>query len=120
MRWFRSSRRSWGFLALLALALQLGLSFGHVHAGHGGHPVQHDAATPDRGDDRGHDHEDDHESHYCAIYAFNALLTAAQVAAAPPIPMPATWTVADVSIAAAVACAGFRHTAFRSRAPPLS
>lgn len=32
MRWFRANRRSCGWLALLALAIQLGLSFGHVHA----------------------------------------------------------------------------------------
>jgi hypothetical protein len=32
MRWFRANRRLCGRLALFALALQIGLSFGHVHA----------------------------------------------------------------------------------------
>jgi hypothetical protein len=121
MRWFRSSRRPWGWLALLALALQLGLSFGHVHLAYASHPglvatpAQNDAATP-----QPPDHEDDHESHYCAIYAINALLSGAEVAAPPVIPTPAAWAVADVSIATAVVRAGFRRPAFRSRAPPLS
>jgi hypothetical protein len=37
MRWFRAKRRSCGWLALFALAVQIGLSFGHVHADDGGH-----------------------------------------------------------------------------------
>ncbi|MGA2128989.1 MAG: hypothetical protein ABSG76_22895 [Xanthobacteraceae bacterium] len=32
MRWFRANRRCGGWLALFALAIQIGLSFGHVHA----------------------------------------------------------------------------------------
>ena len=121
MRWFRSNRRRWGWLALWALALQLGLSFGHIHVAHGGHaglatPAQSDAATPQPPPD----HEDDHESHYCAIYAVNALLSGAQVAAAPLIPTLAAWAIADISIATAAVGAGVRRTAFRSRAPPLS
>jgi hypothetical protein len=67
-----------------------------------------------------HEHEDDHESHYCAIYAVNALLSGAQVAAAPLIPTLAAWAIADISIATAAVGAGVRRTAFRSRAPPLS
>ena len=118
MRWFRSSRRPWGWLALWALALQLGLSFGHVHVAHAIHPgLQHDGAAPQPPD---HENEGDHESHYCAIYAVNALLTGAQVAAAPLIPTLAAWAIADISIATAAVGAGVRRTAFRSRAPPLS
>jgi hypothetical protein len=120
MHWFRSSRRAWGWVTALTLALQLGLSFGHVHVAHVGQhglaaPAENHAATP-----QPLDHDDDHESHYCAIYAINALLSGAQVAAAPPIPTPAVWAVADVSIAAAAVCLRSRHAAFRSRAPPLS
>ena len=120
MRWFRSSRRSWGWLALLALTLQLGLSFGHVHVARAIHagrvtPAQNDGAAP-----QPPDQDDDHESHYCAIYAVNALLSGAQVAAAPVIPVPAAWAIADVSIAPGVAGAGVRRPAFHSRAPPLS
>ena len=39
LRWFRSHRRPWAWVALLALVLQLGLSFGHVHAAHAEHNV---------------------------------------------------------------------------------
>jgi len=117
MRWFRSNRRRWGWLALWALALQLGLSFGHVHVAHGSHaglatPAQSDAATPQP--------PPDHESHYCAIYAVNALLSGAQVAAAPLIPTPAAAAIADVSIATAGIRTEVRRPAFQSRAPPLS
>ena len=31
MRWVRLNRRPWAWLALLALTLQLGMAFGHVH-----------------------------------------------------------------------------------------
>src|SRR5919112_4378870 len=87
MRGLRESRRPWGWLALFALALQLGLSFGHVHAGHGGNaafvaPAPNIAATSQPAD------EDDDEAH-CSICAINALLSGAQVAAAPVIPTPA-------------------------------
>jgi hypothetical protein len=121
MRWFRSSRRSWGWLALLALTLQLGMSFGHLHVAHALHPglvtpAQDDVAAP-----LPPDHDDDHESHYCPIYAVNALLSGAQVAAAPVIPTPAAWAIAQVvSLAHGVAGAGVRRAAFHSRAPPLS
>ena len=119
MRWLRTSRRPWGWLTLLALALQLGLSFGHVHVAYGhpglATPAQNDAATP-----QPPDHDDDHQSQYCAIYAVNALLSGAQVAAAPLIPTPAAWAIADVLIATAAVGAGVRRPAFQSRAPPLS
>src|SRR5260221_101259 len=31
MRWIRTNKRPWAWVALLALTLQLGLAFGHVH-----------------------------------------------------------------------------------------
>ena len=59
-------------------------------------------------------------SHYCAIYAVNALLSGAQVAAAPLIPTPAAAAIADVSIATAGIRTEVRRPAFHSRAPPIS
>ena len=118
VRWFRSRRRLWGQAALLALALQLGLSFVHLNA-HAHHPslvaaseTNADAATPQQPNG-----DDDHESHYCAIYA---LLSGAQLATAPVIPAPIAPIVADVSTASAAVCLDLCHNAFRSRAPPLS
>jgi hypothetical protein len=121
MRWFRLRRRGWGWVALLALVLQLGLSFGHLHA-HEHHPnlvigSEAPAAAPTWQQPGG---DDDHESHYCAIYAINALLSGAQLATAPVIPAQIAPAVANVSTASAAACLDSCHNAFRSRAPPLS
>jgi hypothetical protein len=121
MRWFRFRRRRWSGVALLALALQLGLSFGHLHA-HAHHPAFIAASDAPAGAATAQplDNDDEHESHYCAIYAVNALLSGAQVAAAPVIPAVVARAAPDVPSATAAVCLRSRHAAFRSRAPPLS
>jgi len=79
MRWFRANKRFCGWLALFALAVQIDLSFGHVHAddfGRGSTVVILSGATgPDAGpaptsaDNRPLGLADD----YCAICAIIAL-----------------------------------------------
>jgi hypothetical protein len=104
-------------MALLALTLQFALSFGHLHVGHTAHADlaaaadPRPAAMPDT---------NDHDSHYCGIYAINALLSGAQVATPPVIDSLVVLATADVDFDAETARTVPRYSAFHSRAPPLS
>ena len=120
MGWFRGRSRLGGWVALVAIALQLALSFGHVHSEALGHASEMAALAVD-GADSGppespaapHDHD------YCAICAVLSLLAGAQTANAPALPMPAVATVTVVAESGTIRAVRSR-TAFQSRAPPLS
>ena len=97
MRWFRSRSKGGSCLALLGLALQLTLSFGHIHlkdvlgAGHSSTSIEASTiATSLEGpnaiptDREPHDHEDE----YCAIYAINSLIGSARNIEPPAISAP--------------------------------
>ena len=118
MRWFRSSRRPLGWLALWALALQLGLSFGHVHGIRGDHPAAAQTSTSDAGD--ASDTGDSSDTDYCATCAILALLTGAQTASAPVFVLPVALVSAQITVAPQAPPRGASRRAFRSRAPPLS
>jgi hypothetical protein len=114
MGWFRSHRRPSAWLALLALVLQLGLAFGHVHAIAAGRASASavNASNPSNGDTEDND--------YCATCAILALLANAQ-AASPPAVMPAVAPASvDIVLAPELARANSPSPAFHSRAPPLS
>ena len=122
MGWFRSNRRLWGIAALLALSLQIALSFGHVHGIHTDSPTvvaagvsdyEVGSATQPPGNDA------DHDSHYCAIYAINALLSGAQVATAPVVLASAALASTEIAIPGETLRIASRRVAFHSRAPPL-
>jgi hypothetical protein len=116
MRWFRSHRRPWAWMALLALVIQFGLAFGHVHPIHAAQnaPVASAAGTsdPTSGD------PDDND--YCATCAIMALLTGAQTASPPAVAPPVMLGSAEITIASEAARIDSSRAAFRSRAPPLS
>lgn len=115
MVWFRSLRRCGGWLALLALTLQLGLAFGHVHGTHAaGSQAAAVTSTPSPTDNG--DHDDD----YCATCAILALLTASPTASAPVAPAPVAFVAAEIAIPDASIRIGLSRAAFHSRAPPLS
>jgi len=107
-------------VALLALTLQLGLAFGHVHGPHVVQPaltVMADAgnAAPSHTNGGGQDDTD-----YCATCAILALLTGAQTASAPVVAPPAELATVEVTFLVEAACIDTRCAAFRSRARPLS
>src|SRR5262245_62299338 len=98
MRWFRTRSRWVSCLALLALATQLALAFGHIHlkdvlgethssapAGASFASLSDEQHTSAQGADGSH-HE--HEDDYCAIYAINALIGSAQHAEPPALQIP--------------------------------
>jgi hypothetical protein len=131
MRWFRSHAKLGSWLALSALALQLALSFGHIHlkdllgpadepsglvtaALAAQSPAQEAAVPPS--DRAPHQHEDE----YCAIYAINSLIGVSQIAAPPAVPLPSITCRARLATAHQFLPAERRHAGAQARAPPLA
>jgi hypothetical protein len=121
MRWFRGHSRIAGWVALFALALQLVLAFGHVHTGGLGHTREIAALTAD-GSTGGQPHKPTTPSDqdYCAICAVLNLLSGAQGATAPALPVPFATVAATVVAEPETVHAATLRPAFQSRAPPLA
>ena len=124
MRWFRSNIRFGSRLALFALALQIVLSFGHVHLydlppGVGGTVVAASAGTD--GPTRAPAHKPGVPvDPGCAICALIQLASTSTPSVAPVLPPPTM--VGHVTLAAPepVALASSPPALFRARAPPLA
>jgi hypothetical protein len=114
MLWFRRRCRYAAGVALLALALQLALSFGHTHALQTPQPTASLTAPADDGSSPAGNHDDD----YCSICAVLALLTNAQTASAPVVVPPAMLAAAEQPSLPETILSGSQRVAFRSRAPP--
>ena len=126
MGWFRERRRLATWLALVALALQLGLSFGHIHvpgyAEAPGHAPKFAAAAPE-GPQETHqvshqDQGDTADRDYCPSCAILSLLAGAQTGAVPASAMPVWRAAEDIVAVAATIRAARVQAAFRARAPP--
>ena len=123
MRWVRTNRRCGGWLALAAVALQVVLSFGHVHlemlqskdrrpAGRGVQSAGFAAVFAQ--------HPANEADDYCAICAIIHIASTSFLPDAPLLPVPfVSRTVEHFSHFAFVFVAPQR-TAFQSRAPPLA
>jgi hypothetical protein len=130
MRWVRTRSRSVSLLALLALAAQLALSFGHIHLrdvlGEAHAAVSTDAATLASSDEQrasAHDTDGSHHEHddeYCAIYAINGLIGSAQHAEPPALQMPTHIGRARPALRYESPLAEFHRLPFRARAPPFA
>jgi hypothetical protein len=128
MRWVRSHAKLTSCVALLALTLQLVLSFGHIHRkdvlGRStqapSHAIvsltdqRHGLAQPS---DRA---THDHENGYCPIYAFNGLISCAQNAEPPALPLPLALHRALPSTANELRLAERRFILSQARAPPIA
>jgi hypothetical protein len=122
MGWFRERSRPAACVALLALVLQLALSFGHVHFGHV-HLAQADHPASTAADVAGHKGTpqqpgNDHQDNYCAVYAVLTLLGGAMVATAPIVPAHAALAAPEVPAATEAVRVGPPHRAYQPRAPP--
>jgi hypothetical protein len=126
MSWVRSKVRQAALLALLALAVQLMLSFGHIHADGIAHASTlaeqaaggaHEAAASPSSR---HQHPDGLAADGCAICATIALSGALLAAAPPKLPVPVSFAVRGEAMASDVTLPELTRTAFRSRAPPRS
>jgi hypothetical protein len=126
MKWFRSQIKHGSRLALLALAIQFVLSFGHFHeiaTARAAPAVQSSVAAADTADRQqpssNHD-SDQHPNDACAICAVIALANAMLSATPPLLLLPQA-----VEFFYRVADAEFVHlnltrVVFQPRAPPIS
>jgi hypothetical protein len=126
MRWFRSNRKIGGRLALFALALQLVLSFGHIHLqeiyGYGSAGAAASTLVPatEKSPSLPSDQPSKHGADYCAICATMSLLGNSFVAQAPQLPVPfVSHPVAQADCIAAIFIAPPRAS-YQSRAPPTA
>ena len=134
MKWFRANIKHGSRLALLALALQFGLSFGHFHAGAAQAvapadqsiaaqsdvaPAPIDAADQSAPLPASHDDSDHHPREHCAICA--VIAHASSVLFAPlPLPLPQAVDHAYLTTDTAFVHRNAARPAFQPRAPPAS
>jgi hypothetical protein len=119
MHWFRARLRSSSFVALFALALQLALSFGHVHLDDlsGQAPAQIETSgtsAPASGD------TPDHADGYCALCAIIHLAGALVPAAIPFLPVLVAYRRAQSLATVRVDAPTQRISVFAARAPPAA
>ena len=122
MRWARHIRRFGGCLALAALALQLVLSFGHVHLG-GVHRTYYGttvAGSSAQVQPLPAQHPGDDGDDYCAICATIYLAANSFVPQAPQLPALFASRLIEHADRGAIVFVVPRRSAFQSRAPPLA
>jgi hypothetical protein len=124
MRWFRDNIGQGSWLALLALVINLGLSFGHVHAIDGkctdsGLISLVAAVASDDGQAQGQ--PNDGQTDYLCPICTAAAAMASPLASPPPVlPVESAIVIVDRPIESILAIAEPPAAAFQSRAPPIS
>jgi hypothetical protein len=135
MKWFRSNIKHGSRLALLALAIQFGLSFGHFHGlaaqaapaiQSGIQLVSPDAAAQStqgltQGQQPASDHDSDRQSSDgCAICAVMAMANAVLFATPPLLELPQAIELLYLTTDAEFIHLNSVRVAFQPRAPPIS
>jgi hypothetical protein len=136
MYWFRRHVKTGSRLALFALAIQFALSFGHFHgetvhaapaalaavAGDNLAVAATLAAAPAQPEavQQPADHDTDRHVTDCAICAVLSLANHFLDASPPPLDLPQAVELRPLAIGAEFAHLATFHSAFRSRAPPVS
>ena len=134
MNWFRKHVRTGARLALLALAIQFVLSFGHFHSfaaqvapaiqtGLTQGDLYHAAAAAVAGRSAQQQQPSDHDQHPadgCAICAVIALAGNVLFATPPVLQLPRAIELLYLTTEAEFAHLKSARHAFQSRAPPLS
>jgi hypothetical protein len=125
MRWFRDTRRQGSWLALIALAINLGLCFGHIHtidgnvSGRGIAAMAASVASPDDGQKQrhpGHDHAD----YLCPICMAAITMANALTPTPPALPLEFNNVTIDRTIETVLALVEPPPAAFQPRGPPIS
>jgi hypothetical protein len=121
MQWFRANLKAGARLAIFTLAVQIALSFGHVHLGDFRHTVGGFAAAGTQSAPSAPTQQPISDAdEYCAICATIHLTATSLLPQAPQLPVPlATWPVEPVNYTVAISCST-RRAPFQSRAPPLA
>lgn len=120
MRWFRLRQQCCSWVALVAVAAQLVLSFGHVHGLTTGGPTAVAAISAGSGSPPQPTGGEQHDDDYCAICAVQALLSSAQTASAPALPVVEAPAAIEIAFSVETVRINRLLAAFRSRAPPIS
>jgi hypothetical protein len=125
MRWVRDHVRQGSWLALLALAINCVLAFGHVHAigGPGSGRIQAVLAAPSTSDDgdRTRNHPADGQADYlCPICIATAAIGNALASTPPALPTVFADTSVDRAIERSHLIPQPPRAAFQSRGPPVS
>jgi hypothetical protein len=129
MRYFRSNVRFGAFCALFALAIQILLSFGHMHGGGAGRlwassPLSIDQVnqpTTTASDDPAvPSNQTGQTGDYCAICALIKLAGALVPATGPVSLAPDLTGRAHLTTSAGPELAACSHLFFQARAPPLA
>ncbi|WFU15601.1 DUF2946 family protein [Bradyrhizobium sp. CB3481] len=135
MNWFRKHLKHGSRLALLALAVQFALSFGHFHAAVA-QTAQLDLtdrdlavavtlSAPEALTESGQpqpssNHDTDRQTSDCAICAVLSLASNFLFATPPLLELPQAVELLHVTTGAEFAHLGSLHPPFQSRAPPAS
>jgi hypothetical protein len=125
MGWVHGHKRCGALLALAALALQIVLSFGHVHldgvrAGDSHSSVVAHKAVVAQASPQAPAQNPGSDDDYCAICASIYLASTSLTAHAPPLPVPLGFERIALTFTTDRGIAEPRRTAFRSRAPPAA
>ena len=125
MKWFRSNIKQGSRLALLALAIQFVLSFGHFHGvAHAAPAIQSGVvvtnhASPQQAPASDHD-SDRHANDGCAICAVIAMANAVLFATPPLLELPQAVEFLYRTTDAEFVHLNSVRVAFQPRAPPIS
>jgi hypothetical protein len=122
MRWFRSNIGFGSRLALFALAVQVVLSFGHIH--YYGLPSAAAPVVADQSIDTlpgagNPTHKSNGSADFdCPICALMQLASISTPSMAPALPVPAMLGVFRQQVPSESAVAAWPHFSFQARAPP--
>jgi hypothetical protein len=122
MRWFRDHVRHGSWLALVALAINFAVAFGHVHALGGSVSERGPTAiTAAAHGDRSQHHPADGQADYlCPICMAAAAMGTALAPAPPALPVTSSISAVDHAIEQDFGIARPQRVAFRPRGPPIS
>jgi hypothetical protein len=124
MKWFRSNIKHGSRLALLALALQFALSFGHFHAAAQTAPAIQSGLSyvlTTAGEPASNPDSDQRPNDPCAICTVIALANSVLFAPPPPqLLLPQAIAFLYLATDAEFVHLSAAYPAFQSRAPPIS
>ena len=117
MRWFRTNRHFGARLALIALALQLVLTFGHVHAPSATltSAVQNSQSNGPAPQDQNHNGLADTDCPTCALIQLSAI---SAPSVAPELPLPVAVDFLTLQPRVELATATAPPASFQARGPP--
>jgi hypothetical protein len=123
MKWLRARTRQATSLALMALAFNLALAFGHIHLEDFGRAgvtsgVLLSAITHHQ--DQPNDGHDGHPDDFCPICMAQAALGTGLAAAAPVLPLDLAYATLDPVAGPELEIPQRPRAAFQSRGPPRS